>query len=450
MGQHASVENASEDQHAEAHRRLRARFAELAGSEAATVTREKMSLQFAAPGADALGSLLFDSACRLRQDDKFEGLDLATYQLVIGSILGIDAAHLPSQEGETAVDSANLFAFDVFSDGQSEISPEGLKSLLTHATVLAQLASDLSDLVLLSDVDTAVTILHTSIAGEKINVSRKQFDLWIAEHCPDLLNGLRKWVERKALEAQAEGGKSEVQLAGFHVPEKVLAEVTPDQSILSRETAWVLTSILPHKYKGSDHWALLYNSAKYGLSANRFKHHCLRYHGPLFILVRDTRGYTFGLTIDEELRESDHFLGGDLCRVFTLSPNAQVSKRPAKVWFNTKTRHKQHGIGAGAKPDSRDDADLWINEDFAHGVARFFPWVAPGHYEEFDIATVEVWGCGDLRLTELQAQELKREDHFHEKRQQAQRPGRWEDNVDRMLLEMAGVTRESSVASDDR
>jgi hypothetical protein len=82
---------------------------------------------------------------------------------------------------------------------------------------------------------------------------------------------------------------------------------------------------------------------------------------------------------------------------------------------------------------------LWLESDFSKGVSRINPTLKPGEEEEFLPARVEVWGCGDARLTELQKKEKARDRLAAEQRQRAKRPTDWADSPDKLILNMAGI-----------
>eukprot|EP00051_Salpingoeca_urceolata_P025324 m.451715 g.451715 ORF g.451715 m.451715 type:complete len:459 (+) comp20324_c4_seq2:851-2227(+) len=438
---------------------LRATFDKVAGD--GGLSRDQLVSLFAGPrGADKLGGLMFDYATVTDQPS----IPWDSYQHLVAALLGL-ADHPVIPASDTAEEEAvkeeehdtRRLVFNVFAGSTSgSMDREAVRALCLHACVLGAAAGGVVQPLERKNGPAVADVLVASITTEE-TVSFDKLDKWQSTHCPDFFLGILKWIEIKAVgrivtEDTFEEGEDQPQLVDWSVPQTILGDVGSSQSLLQCDSLAVLiASHIPLTFRNADHWALLYNSTKYGLSLNRFKHHCFHYRGPALVVVRDTKGHVFGACVDQELREGEAPYGGASCALFTLDPKvAMIGRKPIRVWLNAKTRHKAHGLGFGAQPDSPDTADLWLSDDLSKGVCRVFPWVAPGCYEEFSVATLEVWGCGDLRLTAQQALELKRDDHFHEHRQKAQRPGRWEENADRVLLNMAGVTGESRVATDQR
>jgi hypothetical protein len=73
-----------------------------------------------------------------------------------------------------------------------------------------------------------------------------------------------------------------------------------------------------------------------------------------------------------------------------------------------------------------------------------------GHAQQSDvgIVSVEVWGCGSAESAVAQREYKKWESRQVEKQRKVKLPGRWEDNPDRALLELAGRTVEHSQRPD--
>ena len=83
---------------------------------------------------------------------------------------------------------------------------------------------------------------------------------------------------------------------------------------------------------------------------------------------------------------------------------------------------------------------LWLSEDLSTGIIRCDPRYAVGTSTNFDIATVEVWGCGKPSAAAGQDYERKRDILMAEQRRKAKLTVDWAENPDRYLLQLGGVT----------
>jgi hypothetical protein len=61
-------------------------------------------------------------------------------------------------------------------------------------------------------------------------------------------------------------------------------------------------------------------------------------------------------------------------------------------------------------------------------------------YVQYRQLIVQVYGCASDDTLEAQRQQKRREARLRERQQEVPLPGKWDDNPDRSLLEMAGVS----------
>ncbi|XP_032219357.2 restriction of telomere capping protein 5 [Nematostella vectensis] len=214
--------------------------------------------------------------------------------------------------------------------------------------------------------------------------------------------------------------------------------------LLSPDTVWLLSMVLPGCYLGNQHalptaapsddqevpvWTLLYDCVEHGQSLNRFKHHCFSYRGPTLFIVRVMSGQVFVMAIDTEWRESSSSWGKTDCVMVYVQPQLQVLQGGANmVFFNERTRGRPMGIVLGplANPWAVIDTDL--------SSVRL-----QGDSDTQTITKLEVWGCGGEKAKEFQKKQQQWERAQAEKSRKVKLPGKWDDNPDKAILEMAGI-----------
>lgn len=233
-------------------------------------------------------------------------------------------------------------------------------------------------------------------------------------------------------------------------------------SLLNTETLWILSTILPPCFirvtlptfnTGSlqsevveeriakpvekcKEWTLLYDSLEHGQSLNRFKHHCMGYRGPTVALLKVGKEGLLIAAIDVEWRESSSSWGNSDCRIIQVRPKFRVLRAgPNLIFFNERARGLPSGIvlGQTSRPCVTLDADLRAAK--LHYHLDLTPQI---------INKIEVWGCGGQEVKAKQQKQQQWERKQAEKLQKVKRPGRWDDNPDKAILDMAGVTTNHS------
>ncbi|KNC86215.1 hypothetical protein SARC_01625 [Sphaeroforma arctica JP610] len=112
---------------------------------------------------------------------------------------------------------------------------------------------------------------------------------------------------------------------------------------------------------------------------------------------------------------------------------------------------KHHGLGH-RQLGALKDFDVLINSDLSSGMHRL------GHdgytitKTEVAIRRIEVWGCAGAAVRSGQAEQKDWERRHRERLIKVKRPGRefWDDNPDKALLEMAGITMSHSERGEMR
>lgn len=342
--------------------------------------------------------------------------------------------------------------------GDGSINPDGLKALLNISYNIAMDSSGTSPCIYKGQIiDSAVS----SCFHGKHALSVSYVSNWIWQHCPRLIYGPHRYIIHVLTTAYRNGKallSKEQPQPHLEIPTPVLEQ--PDslcfpQVLLPMSYVWLLSSTLPECYLQTDdspkdvthaliakrmgnvcprHWTLLYNSSEHGTGANRFLYHVLGYRGPTLLFIRivnsdgDTSRPTYCICSAIEWRESHLYWGDEDSMGIELFPSYRVIEKGAKVlYLNTGIRGYPHGLRFGSNPRS---PYISIDESF-HSVS-----IAGAPYP---IASLEVWGCGDMKLRERQLEIKKWQVKEAEKQRTVKLTAKdWKDHPDRYLLELAG------------
>jgi len=345
--------------------------------------------------------------------------------------------------------------FSVFSDGESTMS---FTDLVEMFHISRSLAVSLTGAVQgpKPEAETIADVWARSIMGnESTHVDCDKFCGWAKQNCPRVFDGIHCWVMKMLLYRGHSPGTTP---KGFHgIP--CLTEQLDSHSLLNTETLWILSTILPPCFLGNvaqtsaqqqrmattneekplqrnKEWGLLYDSEQHGQSLNRFKHHCMSYHGPTVTLLRVGKEVLLVVAIDVEWRESSSSWGNSDCRVIQVRPKFQVLRAgPNLIFFNERARGLPSGIVLGQTSRPCVTLDTGLTSAKLHYQTNLLPQT---------VQKIEVWGCGGQGIKEKQEKQQQWERKQAEKLQKVKRPGRWDDNPDKAILDIAGITTNHS------
>ncbi|XP_045453828.1 uncharacterized protein LOC123663176 [Melitaea cinxia] len=202
----------------------------------------------------------------------------------------------------------------------------------------------------------------------------------------------------------------------------------------SASAAWLarLVCALP------SHWAPLYLSREHGLGANRFLHHTLAYRGPTLVVVEGAgESVTVVVCASQEWRETHQYWGGPDCALVQLYPTyALVERAPKMLYLNSCIRGYPKGLRAGSDPRR---PLLAVAEGFDAFTFQGVP---------YELAAIEVWGCGEQSLRDAQLDVKKWQVKEAERQRQVKiSAADWIEHPDRYLLELAGRPQYNNSAS---
>eukprot|EP01134_Creolimax_fragrantissima_P002248 CFRG2248T1 len=208
-------------------------------------------------------------------------------------------------------------------------------------------------------------------------------------------------------------------------------------------------------------WESLYDSTRDGTSYTRLRSKLSGYNGPTaLIAVTDTKevlgvfadtmwteqkDYFGGLDarslyIGKQFRVCGHEFGGSLESSKSIADDIGTLYMSFRAGKHLGIGHRQLGV--------LNDFDVFISSDFANGSHRL---AHHGYVNtEVKIRSIEVWGCAGSAVKNSQIEHNDWEKRHKERLLKVKRPGRefWDDNPDKALLEMAGVTVDHSQRGD--
>lgn len=446
MGSEQSTQKPKQPASASFEMRMRNRFAELATAKEPHDVLEwkEVAALLSAEGANDFGNLLLqvDDTCSTT------GLNCDQYVHAIVEALGLESA-----DANHIVESRAKYFSRVFAGKNGTLNQDDLAKMVTYACILSLTAGLVGKVTLPtkdSDVIKGIVKSINRYVEDTESIMPAEIEAWVAGHCPDIFSGMVRWIELQAMtvvSGESPDEQEHTYSAGHSIPMFDTNNVKAER-ILDYSALWCLTTSLPDAYSLCPTWTLLYSSSEHGHSANRFQHHTKLYTGPTVMILRCEGNQMLGVCMDVEWKESDNVRGNEHCRVFSLIPQFHVKRIPIKVYNNSKTRHKDHGLGFGEDPTTKESAMLWLTNDFSQATVRFVPVVNQGEEKEIHVLSIEVWGCGSKSDADRQENMKKRDERAAELRQKAKRPGKWSGDEDRYLLELAGHTTDARLDID--
>lgn len=182
------------------------------------------------------------------------------------------------------------------------------------------------------------------------------------------------------------------------------------------------------------------NYDAHGLSLNRFTSHLFNYKAPTILFVYCKDGTCFCICSVTEYKESPTPYGDSLTRIFQILPkfkNYDLKDPTKSIYLNTRSRGLRLGLIFG---DNEKRPIVRIDEDF-HLVDHEF--------KHHDILTgVEVWGCGNSKEIDRQKGIKEWEKKEIEKMRTVKIKGKWSENADKAILNMAGIKTEHAQRGD--
>ncbi|XP_028394181.1 uncharacterized protein LOC114518394 [Dendronephthya gigantea] len=277
----------------------------------------------------------------------------------------------------------------------------------------------------------------------KNNVNTDKFVNGVFQLWPRIFIPIHCWI----LSSLSKQSSSEIALPKQRCTRiQLLSPSSSDSNeILDSLELWLLSISIPslflkinqktdkHEESFSSEWRRLYDSNEHGLSHNRFKHHCFSYREPTVMAIFLENNVKLVLAMDTEWRESSRCFGSSDTRLYQVNPEFKILADKNIVLFNEKNRGLPVGLILGNNP-SKPQVSL------LDGLTTVSLGYLGG--QESSVQRIQVFGCAGLRAETDQKQQQNWEKRQAEQLQKVKLPGAWDENPDKAILEMAGITTE--------
>lgn len=192
--------------------------------------------------------------------------------------------------------------------------------------------------------------------------------------------------------------------------------------VLSVFQCWFLQCCLPDLYftnaklscnDSSPEWPKLYSSFDQGLSSTKFDQTVFNYRAPTVTVLRMCSGEIYVVALDQEWRNSGAMFGSTDCNCFQLTPSFRKSSGASSVYCNLSMRKYPRKLSC---------RDFFSVDEQLNGVDAF-----------------ETFGCGSSKTLREKCSVDERQKQQIERNKRVPLPGKWDENADKTLLELAGV-----------
>lgn len=405
------------------------------------IKKEHFERHFEGP-TEGLSKNLFRHVCGSSQAQSTENHHKFVQQQNMQSF--IKNAHDLLEQAYKVKDAQIRFYFELFTGQDAQTTLKEIMMLLRESCLYALALVEQEHQYPVAADDIVITSLAKSCVVEHSSVCKDKFCDWALDLNPKVFSGLEAWLHEKFTGSIQKGHFQMLPMPNTSISDNSFSILTP--SLL-----WYLCCVLPICYTrlekshslstmaedstdGDDSndytWSLLYDSNEHGLSLNRFKKKCLNYKSPTVLLIQFESGMILVLAVDESWRDSSEKFGGAYCALLEIVPDCSSIIESQKIVYLRETaRSAPTGllIGQSFPPKVQINTDL-SSAELIYKDSR-----------KEDIVKIEVWGCGGVLAAAAQKEQLKWDKKELEKIRKVKRPGRWEENVDKQILDMAGV-----------
>ena len=125
-------------------------------------------------------------------------------------------------------------------------------------------------------------------------------------------------------------------------------------TILTYDAVFLLSMAQPKMLLQGQAWDKLYSNIENGNNYNNMCDALIGYAGTTIVVIRDTKGFNFGLLSPSEWTCSSSYFGTSLCCMFQIAPHFQLLSTQKRSgagthyqWMNTKDFRKDLPIGIG-------------------------------------------------------------------------------------------------------
>eukprot|EP00927_Polykrikos_kofoidii_P057243 TRINITY_DN51363_c0_g1_i1.p1 TRINITY_DN51363_c0_g1~~TRINITY_DN51363_c0_g1_i1.p1 ORF type:complete len:499 (-),score=68.62 TRINITY_DN51363_c0_g1_i1:22-1317(-) len=215
-----------------------------------------------------------------------------------------------------------------------------------------------------------------------------------------------------------------------------------DSRVLDAGTAFILRGLTPLLWE-SPNWVPIFRDSIDGRSFNSLLKGALHYEGPALLVVMSASGDVFGALSFSWVDGFGKFGGTSECFLFALSPSLHVFRTDCRSgnfsYLNAKNKHAPRGIGFGGQEGF---CRLWLDADFedcyvlqSDATYQDGPLLPSESYRtEFQMAHVEVWGCGGEEALAAQATQRERDQNVRDRARKVDRAKLLENDFDKEMF----------------
>eukprot|EP00931_Biecheleriopsis_adriatica_P122225 TRINITY_DN97225_c0_g1_i1.p1 TRINITY_DN97225_c0_g1~~TRINITY_DN97225_c0_g1_i1.p1 ORF type:complete len:461 (+),score=81.84 TRINITY_DN97225_c0_g1_i1:62-1444(+) len=216
-----------------------------------------------------------------------------------------------------------------------------------------------------------------------------------------------------------------------------------ESKILNASTILLLRAADARLWESSD-WVPLYRDWCDGRSFNALVKGALHYEGPALLLLHTDQGQVLGALSTCWSELNGKYGGTSESFLFALSPTFTLCRGNSRsgnyVYFNSRNKHVPRGLGFGGQVDF---CRLWLDVDFedcytlesdaTYGTGMLLP-SSGGLQTRFQVASIEVWGCGGEEARQAQATLKERAENAREQARKVDRAKLCESEFDKEMF----------------
>lgn len=341
---------------------------------------------------------------------------------------------------------------------------ECVRNMLNDASLLAMVNGGIE---LKSDAPCASSVVDCMICSMfpkgSVEIPLSKCLEWLMDNTPHLLTSSLEGLLCRIFLGQVKtsgGDGSSDSIMSSHWQFPLLGRTKRDDHLLlDSSSLWALSLALSCNVSK---WKLLYSTSHHGRILNRFKHHTFGYDGPTVTVIRDCDHHVFGAFVEGGWTDTPKYCGTSNTFLFSLKPTFSIyracgSERNYVYLYSDESKKSfPHGIGFGG---SIGGFRLFVDADLKMGESRSadatFSRGGLAGEALFEVDSIEVWGIGGTRADEAQSYQRERQEKFTQGRRKVNRrmmAGEsllGDDNPDKWMLDMVGITGHSNAYKDD-
>lgn len=298
--------------------------------------------------------------------------------------------------------------------------------------------------VLKLDMDV-LNAIEISILQKKDTITTEEFVGWWNSHCKYVSRFLSQLITLKIVDPLSKDLDDEKKLRYRPMTLPFCRHSLEGSQLDSNTLLWSLD----HLIERDKSWKLLFSSRKNGRSLNRFSYHVVGYSAPTILFIYTKNQDLFGAYTDSNWEPSGKY-SGTYSFLFSCTTKFSICKPTGTkqnftyFYTNKKSFNKYPvGIGFGGEPGN---FRLWIDEDLETGIVRntdaTFETGSLCSESTFDIASIEVWGCGEGEKGLIREHNIRNKEQARANNLRGGGKG-WSKGSEKFIMDLVGRTGSS-------